>query len=65
MKLESDIAAEERSGRLESLGLALADWSQRWFPDAFVFALLALIFIFIAGILAGSRFQDLVDYFGQ
>src|SRR5579864_6713590 len=65
MKLESDTAADERSGRLEFLGLALADWSQRWFPDAFVFALLALIFIFIAGMLTGSRLQDLVDYFGQ
>jgi short-chain fatty acids transporter len=65
MKVESASTAEEQSGRLESLGLALADWSQRWFPDAFVFALLALIFIFIAGILAGSRLLDLVDYFGQ
>lgn len=65
MKVESDIAAAERLGRLESLGVALADWSQRWFPDAFVFALLALIFIFIAGIFAGSRFRDLIDYFGQ
>lgn len=65
MKIESDNAVAERSGRLESLGVALADWSQRWFPDAFVFALLALIIIFIAGIFAGSRFLDLVDYFGQ
>ncbi len=65
MKVESDSATQERLGRLESLGLTLADFSQRWFPDAFVFGLLALIIIFIAGLLAGSRFQDLIDYFGQ
>ena len=65
MKVESDRATQERLGGLESLGVALADWSQRWFPDAFVFGLLALIIIFFAGIVAGSRFLDLVDYFGQ
>jgi short-chain fatty acids transporter len=65
MKVETDSSTEERAGRLESLGVALADWSQRWFPDAFVFALLALIIVFVAGILSGSRFWEVVDYFGQ
>src|SRR5690242_1886286 len=65
MKVESDSATQEQLGRLESLGVTLADFSQRWFPDAFVFGLLALIIIFIAGLLAGSRFQELIDYFGQ
>jgi len=65
MKVETDSNTEQRAGRLESLGVSLADWSQRWFPDAFVFALLALIIVFIGGMLAGSRFWDVVDYFGQ
>jgi short-chain fatty acids transporter len=65
MKVETDSGTEQRAGRLESLGVALADWSQRWFPDAFVFALLALIIVFIGGMLAGSRFWNVVDYFGQ
>ncbi len=65
MKVETESGTEQRAGRLESLGVALADWSQRWFPDAFVFALLALIIVFIGGMLAGSRFWDVVDYFGQ
>lgn len=60
-----ELPYEDQPGRLQSLGMALADWSQRWFPDAFVFALLALIVVFLAGILAGSRVRDLVDYFGQ
>jgi len=61
----SEAATEEKSGRLDSLGVALADWSQRWFPDAFVFALLALVVVFLGGMLAGSRVRDLVDFFGQ
>jgi len=65
MTMKSEAAIEEKLGRLESLGVALADWSQRWFPDAFVFALLALIVVFLGGIVAGSRVSDLVDYFGQ
>jgi short-chain fatty acids transporter len=65
MTVESESVTENKLGRFGSLGVALADWSQRWFPDAFVFALLALIIVFGAGMLAGSRFQELVDYFGQ
>jgi len=65
MTVKSVSAAEDEPGKFGSLGVALADWSQRWFPDAFVFALLALIIVFLAGMLAGSRFRDLVDYFGQ
>src|ERR1700682_3333343 len=47
------------------LGMALADWSQRWFPDAFVFALAGLIVVFVAGLLMGIAVRDLVKYFGQ
>jgi short-chain fatty acids transporter len=65
MTIKSESVTEGKPGRFGSLGVALADWSQRWFPDAFVFALLALIIVFLAGMLAGSRFRDLVDYFGQ
>jgi short-chain fatty acids transporter len=65
MTVEPEKAIESKFGRLEALGVGLADWSQRWFPDAFVFALLALIIIFGAGMLAGSGVGDLVDYFGQ
>ncbi len=45
--------------------MALADWCERWFPDAFVFALLALIIVFFAGLALGTSLRDLVQYFGQ
>jgi short-chain fatty acids transporter len=47
------------------LGMALADWSQRWFPDAFVFALAGLIVVFVTGALLGIAVRDLVKYFGE
>jgi short-chain fatty acids transporter len=47
------------------LGMALADWSQRWFPDAFVFALTGLVVVFVTGSLAGIAMRDLIKYFGD
>ncbi len=47
------------------LGMALADWSQRWFPDAFIFALSGLIVVFVAGSLMGIAIRDLIKYFGD
>src|SRR5260370_15608785 len=47
------------------IGMALADWSQRWFPDAFVFALSGLIVVFVAGSLMGIAIRDLIKYFGD
>jgi short-chain fatty acids transporter len=50
---------------LPRLGFALADWSERWFPDAFVFALVALIIVFVAALFAGTALRDAVQFFGQ
>jgi short-chain fatty acids transporter len=50
---------------LARAGMALADWSERWFPDAFVFALIALVVVFVAALLLGSSVRDLVQFFGQ
>jgi short-chain fatty acids transporter len=64
MNLES--ATERTSERgLARVGVALADWSERWFPDAFVFALVAILIVFLAGLLLGSGIRDLVKYFGD
>ena len=38
---------------LEGLGLWLATWSERWFPDSWVFALLGVAVVFVLGILMG------------
>jgi short-chain fatty acids transporter len=40
---------------LLKLGLALAQWSERWFPDPLVFAFLGVAVVFGGGVLAGER----------
>jgi len=39
---------------LERFGLGLAAWSEKWFPDAWVFALLGIVFVFCFGLLIGE-----------
>jgi len=35
---------------LARFGLGLANWSERWFPDPLVFALLGIVFVFLTGL---------------
>jgi len=58
-------AGQDSAGVFARLGMGLADWSQKWFPDAFVFALVGLIIVFVAGLFAGVGVRDLVKYFGD
>jgi short-chain fatty acids transporter len=53
------------SGPFMRWGCALTNWSERWFPDAFIFALLATIIVFLAGWALGSSVKDLVGDFGE
>jgi short-chain fatty acids transporter len=60
------VAAEgSATGIFARLGMALADWSERWFPDAFVFALAALLIVFAGAALLGTGLHDLIRYFGE
>jgi short-chain fatty acids transporter len=45
---------EQKEGVLERFGLGLAAWSERWFPDAWVFALVGIVVVFIFGLLIGE-----------
>jgi short-chain fatty acids transporter len=56
---------EVAEGRFVRVGMAMADWSQRWFPDAFVFALLGVAIVFLAGLLIGTPAGNLVQFFGD
>ena len=56
---------EASEGRLVGMGMAMADWSQRWFPDAFIFALIGVVIVFLAGLFTGAAARDLVKYFGD
>ncbi len=36
--------------KMARIGLALATWSERWFPDPLVFAFVGIVFVFFSGI---------------
>jgi len=50
---------------LARAGMALADWSERWFPDSFVFSLIMLVGVFVTGLVVGTPARNLVQFFGQ
>ena len=46
--------------------LALTAWAERWIPDAFIFALLATVIVFVAGVtLTPSTLTQVVDAWGR
>ena len=57
---ENNKNVEQRENALERFGLWLAAWSEKWFPDAWVFALVGIVFVFIFGLLIGESPQKLV-----
>lgn len=50
---------------LARLGARIADFCERWFPDAFVFALAAIVLVFIAGLTIGVAPARLATEFGN
>jgi short-chain fatty acids transporter len=46
---EKQAAAQEQP--LVRFGLGLANWSERWFPDPLIFALLGIVVVFVVGLL--------------
>ncbi len=50
---------------LARLGARIADFCERWFPDAFVFALAAIVLVFIGGMGAGVAPSKLAIEFGN
>ncbi len=47
-KMEQPAAQEKH---LVRFGLGLANWSEKWFPDPLVFALLGIVVVFVVGLL--------------
>ncbi len=57
--------SDPKSTGLERMGLTLAAWSERWFPDALVFAFLGIVIIFVAGLFLGESPADLAIQGGK
>ncbi len=56
--------AKEESGLLARMGVGLADWSEKWFPDAYVFAAAAVVVTVIAALLMGRSVSQIGNDFG-
>ncbi len=54
-----------RGAPLARAGMLIADACERYFPDAFVFALAAVLFVFLAGLALGEKPLRLVTEFGS
>jgi short-chain fatty acids transporter len=53
-----------RSFGLAAIGLRLSEWFERWFPDAFSLALIAVSIVFVASVASGSSVANTAQWFG-
>lgn len=56
---------EEKPGILERMGGALAEWSEKWFPDAYIFACFAVVIVGIAALAMGRTPMQIGIDFGS
>jgi short-chain fatty acids transporter len=54
-----------QQNRFARVGVALSNWSERWFPDPLVFALLGIVLVFLIGLVAGEKPSDLAIQGGK
>ena len=50
---------------LSAAGLRLSAWFEKWFPDAFALALIAVLIVFSASLFAGSTPMQAATWFGS
>lgn len=59
------ICENEDMGILARLGARLADWSEKWFPDAYIFAAIAVAVVCVAALCMGRTPQEISVDFGK
>lgn len=55
---------EARQGPMARAALRCAAWAERWFPDAYVFAVLGVVIVAIAAMSAGASARTTAEAFG-
>ena len=61
-KAEPEVAS---GGAVARLGVALANWSEKWFPDPLVFAFLGVVVVFLGGLASGEGAANLAIQAGK
>ncbi|BAO93147.1 TIGR00366 family protein [Caballeronia cordobensis] len=55
---------KQASSRLQRVAWRLTEWTERWFPDAYVIALIALVTVTVAALLIGASPTTVVNALG-
>lgn len=50
---------------LQKFALKVSDWSEKWFPDSYIFALLGVIIVAMAALAIGAPAKDIAISFGD
>ena len=50
---------------LERFAFGVTQWAQRWFPDSYIFAILAAVIVAVAALGAGVPVHSILDNFGE
>ena len=61
---QNNTAENQHGTFFERVGASLADWSEKWFPDAYVFAVIALIITCAGALLNGRSVEKIAIDFG-
>lgn len=57
--------SEEKPGLMARWGAGLADWSEKWFPDAYIFAVIAVVVVGAVALLMGRTPTEVAVDFGK
>lgn len=55
----------QKTGALERLASSVTNWAERWFPDSYIFAVLAILVVSAGALLAGISPQAIATSFGD
>lgn len=59
------MAADIQDSRSARFALRCSNWAERWFPDSWVFAALAVILVSVAAMAMGAKPTDTAKAFGD
>jgi short-chain fatty acids transporter len=59
------VAADIEESRSARFALRCAKWAERWFPDSWVFAALAVVIVTLATLAIGAKPADTAKAFGD
>lgn len=54
-----------KNGIFERMAISISNWSEKWFPDSYVFALLGVIIVGLAALLIGAPAVSVTSAFGD